>query len=98
MDSLIRGLQFVEQHNPRECYYWSDPIDDERCRKVPFDFSNPYPFLVVNIGSGVSILAVHSANEYKRVTGTRWDKFISFFLFVCKYNHRIYALLFKKVA
>lgn len=70
MDSLIRGLQFVEQQNPRECYYWSDPIDDERCKKVPFDFSNPYPFLVVNIGSGVSILAVHSANEYKRVTGT----------------------------
>lgn len=70
MDSLIRGVQFVEQHNLRECYYWSDPVDDERCKKVPFDFSRPYPFLVVNIGSGVSVLAVHSENEYKRVTGT----------------------------
>lgn len=77
MDSLIRGLQFVEQQNPRECYYWSDPIDDERCKKVPFDFSSPYPFLVVNIGSGVSILAVHSENVYKRVTGTRYALVIS---------------------
>ncbi|XP_035210985.1 pantothenate kinase 3-like isoform X2 [Stegodyphus dumicola] len=70
MDSLIRGIQFVEQYNRRECYYWSEPVDDEKCKKVPFDFSNPYPFLVVNIGSGVSILAVYSENEYKRVTGT----------------------------
>ncbi|XP_054714055.1 pantothenate kinase 3-like [Uloborus diversus] len=70
MDSLIRGIQYVEQNNFRECYYWSDPVDDDRCKKVPFDFSSPYPFLVVNIGSGVSILAVYSENEYKRVTGT----------------------------
>ncbi|GBL96384.1 Pantothenate kinase 1 [Araneus ventricosus] len=70
MDSLIRGIQFVENYYPRECYYWSHPVDDMRCRKVPFDFSSPYPFLVVNIGSGVSILAVYSENEYKRVTGT----------------------------
>ncbi|XP_042894936.1 pantothenate kinase 2, mitochondrial [Parasteatoda tepidariorum] len=70
MDALIRGVQFVEKHNARECYYYSNPVDDEKCKKVPFDFSKPYPFLVVNIGSGVSILAVYSANEYKRVTGT----------------------------
>ncbi|GIY18090.1 pantothenate kinase 1, partial [Caerostris extrusa] len=70
MDSLIRGIQFVEKNYLRECYYWSDPVDDRRCKKVPFDFSRPYPFLVVNIGSGVSILAVYSENEYKRVTGT----------------------------
>ncbi|XP_076471697.1 pantothenate kinase 3-like [Babylonia areolata] len=38
--------------------------------KMPFDFRNPYPYLVVNIGSGVSILAVYSPNKYKRVSGT----------------------------
>lgn len=38
--------------------------------KVPFDFRNPYPYLVVNIGSGVSILAVYSSSYYKRVSGT----------------------------
>lgn len=42
----------------------------ERCRRVTFDFSQPYPYLVVNIGSGVSILAVYGPDNYKRVSGT----------------------------
>lgn len=68
MDSLIRGIHYMEAHNSRECYYYSSPM--ERCVKMPYDFSNPYPYLVVNIGSGVSILAVRSPTEYHRVTGT----------------------------
>ncbi|KAL5021504.1 hypothetical protein ScPMuIL_000659 [Solemya velum] len=40
------------------------------CEKAAFDFRNPYPYLVVNIGSGVSILAVRGPNNYKRVSGT----------------------------
>lgn len=38
--------------------------------RAPFDFSNPYPFILVNIGSGVSVLAVRAPNHYKRVSGT----------------------------
>lgn len=68
MDSLIRGIHYMEAHNSRECYYYSSPM--ERCVKMPYDFSNPYPYLVVNIGSGVSMLAVRSPTEYHRVTGT----------------------------
>ena len=45
-DSLIRGMLFVEANNPRECYYWADPIDDKKCYKVAYDFSQPYPFIV----------------------------------------------------
>ncbi|XP_069725416.1 pantothenate kinase 3 isoform X2 [Phaenicophaeus curvirostris] len=37
---------------------------------MPFNLDDPYPLLVVNIGSGVSILSVHSKDDYKRVTGT----------------------------
>ncbi|XP_063303515.1 pantothenate kinase 3 isoform X2 [Pelobates fuscus] len=37
---------------------------------MPFNLDDPYPLLVVNIGSGVSILAVHSKDCYKRVCGT----------------------------
>ncbi|OXA51233.1 pantothenate kinase 3 isoform X2 [Folsomia candida] len=70
LDSLIRGMEFVEGNNPQsECYYFSNPKSDD-CRKIPFDFSNPYPFLVVNIGSGVSMLAVTGPSTYRRVTGT----------------------------
>jgi len=94
LDSLIRGMLYVETTNPRECYYWSNPTDDSKCQKVPYDFSEPYPFLVrveifccvlfwlvkllidcilqlVNIGSGVSILAVYGSENYKRISGTR---------------------------
>lgn len=44
--SLIRGMLYIETTNPHECYYWSNPTDDSRCQKVPYDFSEPYPFLV----------------------------------------------------
>lgn len=47
LDSLIRGMEFVEGNNAtKECYYFSNPKSEENCRKVPFDFSDPYPFLV----------------------------------------------------
>lgn len=35
-----------------------------------FDFSQPYPFILVNVGSGVSVLAVYGPNNYKRISGT----------------------------
>ncbi|KAF2902122.1 hypothetical protein ILUMI_04055 [Ignelater luminosus] len=69
-DSLIKGMQYIDAHNPTECYYWANPTDESKCAKVNYDFSNPYPFLVVNIGSGVSVLAVYGPNNYKRVSGT----------------------------
>lgn len=70
LDSLIRGIHYIEAHNSHECYYYDNPVDDNKCKKTPFDLSNPYPFLVVNIGSGVSMLSVHSPRKFKRVTGT----------------------------
>lgn len=71
-DSLLKGLQYVDAQNPNECYYWTNPTVESQCVKVNYDFSNPYPFLLVNIGSGVSILAVYSENNYKRISGTRY--------------------------
>jgi type II pantothenate kinase len=70
LDSLIRGMLYVETNNPSECYYWINPTDDERCEKRFFNFSDPYPLLIVNIGSGVSVLAVYGANNYRRISGT----------------------------
>lgn len=42
-----------------------------KSEKKAFDFSQPYPFILVNVGSGVSILAVYGPDNYKRVSGTR---------------------------
>ncbi|CAH0599537.1 unnamed protein product [Chrysodeixis includens] len=38
--------------------------------RKPYDFSSPYPFLLVNVGSGVSVLVVNAPNDYYRVSGT----------------------------
>ncbi|XP_073997781.1 pantothenate kinase 3 fbl [Rhodnius prolixus] len=70
LDSLIRGMLFIEMNNPRECYYWSNPTEHDKCVKMNYDFSEPYPFIIVNIGSGVSVLAVYGPNNYKRISGT----------------------------
>lgn len=71
LDSVIYGIHYIDKHNPtRECYYIQDPLSDDRCLKVPYDLSKPYPYLVVNIGSGVSILAVYSPTSYSRIWGS----------------------------
>jgi len=72
LDCLIEGIHFIDRNNVDcECYYWKDPDDSKLAKKIPFDFRNPYPYLVVNIGSGVSILVVRGPNDFQRVSGTR---------------------------
>jgi len=46
LDSLLRGMLYIEQTNPNECYFWANPTLPEQCEKRKFDFSQPYPFLV----------------------------------------------------
>ncbi|XP_043270078.1 pantothenate kinase 3 isoform X2 [Venturia canescens] len=70
LNSLLHGMLYIETTNPHECYYWSHPTDETKCCQVPYDFSEPYPFLLVNIGSGVSILAVYGPDKFKRISGT----------------------------
>lgn len=70
LDCLIRGMLFIEANYPLECYYWADSTVENKCTKVQYDFTNPYPFIIVNIGSGVSVLAVYGPNNYKRISGT----------------------------
>ena len=70
MDCLIRGLHYLALHCPNECYYWRNPKQESTC-KVPFDLGpDPYPYIIVNIGSGVSILLVESATSFRRIGGT----------------------------
>lgn len=74
LDCLIRGVLYIDSvmsSGPSECYYFENPTDPDHCVQKPYTLENPYPLLLVNIGSGVSILAVYSESNYKRVTGTR---------------------------
>ncbi|XP_049319860.1 pantothenate kinase 1a isoform X1 [Astyanax mexicanus] len=73
LDCLIHGLLYVDSvgfNGHPECYYFENPSDTHNCIKRPCCLDNPFPMLLVNIGSGVSILAVYSQDNYKRVTGT----------------------------
>ena len=73
IDSLINGLEFIATNNPNnEVFYYQNPEDEENgCIKTPYDTSKAmYPFMLVNIGSGVSILSVKGPNDHKRIYGT----------------------------
>jgi type II pantothenate kinase len=48
LDSLIRGMLYVEMNNAMECYYWTNPTEPDKCQKETYDFSDPYPFIVSN--------------------------------------------------
>ena len=70
MEALVRGVHYFCRNCPNECYYWENPNQQEIAKKVSFPFDpDPYPFIIVNIGSGVSILHVFSASEFKRIGG-----------------------------
>ena len=73
--SLVRGIHYVESFNKNECYYYTcnvpgKPTSVDSFDMKYFDLSSPYPYLVVNIGSGVSMVAVRGLNDFQRVNGT----------------------------
>jgi len=70
LDALIKGILYAETHNRTECYYYENASDISLSQKSRFDFSKPYPFILVNVGSGVSVLAVRGPTDYKRISGT----------------------------
>ncbi|EDW18881.1 uncharacterized protein Dmoj_GI11839, isoform A [Drosophila mojavensis] len=70
LDTLIKGILFADMHNATECYYYENAREITKTEKRAFNFSQPFPFILVNVGSGVSILAVYGPDNYKRISGT----------------------------
>lgn len=66
MECLIIGLDFFITEIPREVFTYSEA--DPMQFIVPHN--NIYPYLLVNIGSGVSFLKVTGPRSYQRVGGT----------------------------
>lgn len=75
LNCLLKGIHYID-HNcdvnglGSECFTIANPTGTDPIRKEPFDFRNPYPYLVANIGSGVSFIVVKSPDDYQRVSGT----------------------------
>ncbi|KAI5845502.1 pantothenate kinase pank [Tricharina praecox] len=66
MECLIGGLDFFSREIPREVFSYTED------NPMHFSESKPdaYPYMLVNIGSGVSILMVTGPDEFKRVGGS----------------------------
>ena len=66
MDCLIMGLDFFITEIPREVFTFSET--------EPMNFAEQkidiYPYLLVNIGSGVSMIKVSGPKQFQRVGGT----------------------------
>ena len=67
---MINGLNFLVRQIPYEVFTY-----DERRQDAPIVYENIiktdiFPYLLVNIGSGVSILKVTSDETFERISGT----------------------------
>ncbi len=70
MKSLITGLNFVTRALPRECWVYFPRFNEtEPRRAIPAD-DKLFPYLLVNIGSGVSIIRVDDNDQFRRVDGS----------------------------
>ncbi|KAF2267943.1 fumble-domain-containing protein [Lojkania enalia] len=69
MECLIIGLDFFITEIPNEVFTYSE---DQPMSFVPFPPQPPsiYPYLLVNIGSGVSMIKVSGPRQYERIGGT----------------------------
>ncbi|KAJ3338808.1 Pantothenate kinase 4 [Gonapodya sp. JEL0774] len=68
MECLLTGLNFLLREIPDECFSY----DENRPEPMFFEriTSDIYPYLLVNIGSGVSILKVSGEDQFERISGT----------------------------
>uniref|UniRef100_A0A3P9KQJ2 4'-phosphopantetheine phosphatase n=1 Tax=Oryzias latipes TaxID=8090 RepID=A0A3P9KQJ2_ORYLA len=68
MTCLIKGCNFVLKNIPHEAFVYARHADSE----FRFQTTNPdiFPYLLVNIGSGVSIVKVESEDKFERIGGS----------------------------
>ncbi|KAK6496375.1 hypothetical protein TWF481_002400 [Arthrobotrys musiformis] len=68
MECLIVGLDFFLKEIPEEVFVYSD---EEGMRFIePGEDGDIYPYLLVNIGSGVSMIKVSGPRKFERIGGT----------------------------
>ncbi|XP_031549269.1 4'-phosphopantetheine phosphatase-like [Actinia tenebrosa] len=69
MQCLIRGCNFVLSTLPDEVFQFCRDEDSQYVFRH-LESNEIFPYLLVNIGSGVSIIQVNSKDHYQRVGGT----------------------------
>ncbi|KAK0944448.1 hypothetical protein LTR29_004137 [Friedmanniomyces endolithicus] len=69
MTCLIMGLDFFITEIPMEVFTYND-ADPENAAVYQDVRPGPYPYLLVNIGSGVSMIKVSGPSQFQRIGGT----------------------------
>ncbi|KAJ2596691.1 hypothetical protein H4R99_004820 [Coemansia sp. RSA 1722] len=67
MQSLTTGLSFLIREVTDEVFTYAQ---DKPMQFVNTGSEDPFPYMLVNIGSGVSILKVTGEGQYERISGT----------------------------
>ena len=67
MQCLIKGCNFISRNVANEVFTIDYKTLEYECKVI--EKSNLFPYLLVNIGSGVSILKVESDETFQRVGG-----------------------------
>lgn len=74
---VVRGCNFLLRNIPHEAFSFSKDKDDCEPKYDHEDYTGSgkndealFPYLLVNIGSGVSICCIRSADDWERVGGT----------------------------
>jgi pantothenate kinase len=66
MESLVNGMAFIIENAKDPSFRYSDESGEEKFEET----TETFPKLLVNIGSGVSIIKVNSQNSFERISGT----------------------------
>nr|GMD13338.1 pantothenate kinase 1 [Ipomoea batatas] len=66
MDCLVAGANFLLESRHQEAFTYMDGKKEYQ----QIDQNDLYPYLLVNIGSGVSMIKVDGDNKFERVSGT----------------------------
>ena len=69
MECLIMGLDFFITEIPMEVFTYND-VDPDNAVTYQETRSDVYPYLLVNIGSGVSMIKVSGPSQFQRIGGT----------------------------
>ncbi|GMM52031.1 pantothenate kinase [Starmerella bacillaris] len=73
IEALIIGATFLMTQVPQEVFVWDNSVP-ERDPMVPIELpvgvADSYPYMLVNIGSGVGFIRVDGPDKFERIGGT----------------------------
>ncbi|KAJ2907800.1 hypothetical protein GGI21_003526, partial [Coemansia aciculifera] len=70
MESLTTGINFLMREVADEVFTYSEAEGQRFVGPISEEEEDLFPYMLVNIGSGVSILKVTGEGEYERISGT----------------------------